>query len=203
VSRQFGADRGRPIDRWYIERFLDRHRDDVRGRVLEVAERTYTDWYADGAVTSSDVLYAAEGLPDATVVGDLTTGAGLPGGAFDCFICTQTLQFIYDVGAAVKGTREVLAPGGVLLCTVPALSQTSRVDRERWGDWWRFTAAGIRRLLSDAYGARNVTVTAHGNPAVAASFLYGLAAEELTPADLEHDDDEYEVVITARAVRDS
>jgi hypothetical protein len=202
LSREFGADRGRPIDRWYIERFLDRHRDDVRGRVLEVAERTYTDWYGDGAVSSSDVLYAARGLPEATVVGDLATGDGLPSGAYDCFICTQTLQLVYDVGAAMTGTRDLLAPGGVLLCTVPALSQTSRVDRERWGDWWRFTSAGMRRQLGDVYGAANVTVAAHGNVRVAASFLYGLAAEELEPADLEHDDDEYELVITARAVRE-
>ena len=95
----------------------------------------------------------------------------------------------------------MLAPGGVLLCTVPALSQTSRVDRERWGEWWRFTSASVRRLLEDVYGAGNVSVAAHGNARVAASWLYGLAAEELDPADLEHDDDEYEVVITARAVR--
>ena len=202
LSREFGADRGRPIDRWYIERFLDRHRDDVQGRVLEVAERTYTDWYGDGAVSASDMLYAASGLPEATVVGDLATGEGLPSGAYDCFICTQTLQLVYDVGAAMKGTRDVLAPGGVLLCTVPALSQTSRLDRERWGDWWRFTSAGLRRQLGDVYGAANVTVAAHGNVRVAASFLYGLAAEELDAADLEHDDDEYELVITARAVRE-
>jgi SAM-dependent methyltransferase len=197
----FGADRGRPIDRWYIERFLERHREDVRGRVLEVAERTYTEWYGDGAVTSSDVLYAADGLSEATVVGDLTTGDGLPSRAFDCFICTQTLQLIFDVREAVRGTHDVLAPGGVLLCTVPALSQTSRIDRERWGDWWRFTSASIRRLLQEVYGPGNVSVAAHGNALVAASSLYGLAAEELDPADLEHDDDEYEVLITARAVR--
>jgi SAM-dependent methyltransferase len=202
VSRQFGSDRGRPIDRWYIERFLEQHRGDVRGRVLEVAESTYTSWYGDGAVTSADVLYASDGLPEATVVGDLTTGEGLPAGAFDCFICTQTLQYTYDVAAAVRGTRDLLAPGGVLLCTVPALSQTSRIDRERWGDWWRFTSAGTRRLLVDAYGAANVTVTAHGNATVAASFLYGLAAEEIDPAVLEDDDDEYELVIAARAVRE-
>ena len=59
VSREFGFERGRPIDRWYIERFLREHAGDVRGRVLEVAESTYTQWYGDGAVTGSDVLYAA------------------------------------------------------------------------------------------------------------------------------------------------
>lgn len=203
VSRVFGSDRGRPIDRWYIERFLDQHRGDVRGRVLEVAESTYTGWYGDGAVSAADILYASDELPEATVVGDLTTGDGLPDGAFDCFICTQTLQCIYDIPAALRGTRDLLAPGGVLLCSVPAMSQTSRLDRERWGDWWRFTSAGLRRQLAEVYGAENVTVTAYGNVAVAASFLYGLAAEEVDPALLEDDDDEYELVITARAVRAS
>jgi hypothetical protein len=203
ISRVFGSDRGRPIDRWYIERFLDAHRADVRGRVLEVAESTYTGWYGDGAVSASDILYASGELPEATVVGDLTTGDGLPAGAYDCFICTQTLQLIYDVAAAVGGTRDLLAPGGVLLCTVPALSQTSRLDRERWGDWWRFTSASMRRLLEDVYGSGNVSVTAHGNAHAAAAFLYGLAVEDVDPAVLERDDDEYELVITARAVRAS
>jgi SAM-dependent methyltransferase len=152
-------------------------------------------------VTTGDVLYAAEGLPEATVVGDLTTGAGLPAGAYDCFICTQTLQCIYDVRAAVQGTHDLLAPGGVLLCSVPALSQTSRLDRERWGEWWRFTSGSLRRMLGEVYGEANVTVRAHGNVHTAASFLYGLAAEELDPALLEADDDEYELVVTARAVR--
>ncbi|HEY0362124.1 MAG TPA: hypothetical protein VGC83_07550, partial [Solirubrobacteraceae bacterium] len=78
VSRTFGFERGKPVDRWYIERFLAEHAGDVRGRVLEVAERTYTQWYGGDDVTTSDVLYAAEGHPEATVVGDLTTGGGIP-----------------------------------------------------------------------------------------------------------------------------
>jgi SAM-dependent methyltransferase len=202
VSRTFGFERGKPVDRWYIERFLAEHAADVRGRVLEVAESTYTGWYGGGDVTTSDVLYASAENPDATVVGDLTTGAGIAEAAFDCFICTQTLQLVYDVRAAVKGTRDLLAPGGVLLCTVPGLSQTSRVDRDRWGDWWRFTSASARRLFAEVYGESNVTVAAHGNALVAASFLYGLAVEELDAAELEHDDDEYEVVVTVRASRE-
>jgi hypothetical protein len=106
VSRTFGFERGKPVDRWYIERFLAEHAADVRGRVLEVAERTYTGWYGGDDVTTSDVLYAAAGHPEATVVGDLTTGAGIPEAAYECFICTQTLQVIYDIRAAVAGTRR-------------------------------------------------------------------------------------------------
>ena len=201
VSRTFGFDRGKPVDRWYIERFLAAHADDVRGRVLEVAETTYTQWYGGDKVTQSDVLYAAPGNPAATVVGNLATGEGLPRDAFDCFVMTQTLQVIYDVSAAVRGTREVLAEDGVLLATVPGISQISREDRRDWGDWWRFTSDSVRRLFAEAYGPENVEVEAHGNVLSAACFLYGLAAEELSEEELAYRDPDFELLMTIRAVR--
>ena len=201
VSRQFGSERGRPIDRWYIERFLKANAADVRGRVLEVAEPTYTQWYGGDDVTSSDVLYAAEGNPEATLVGDLVSGSGLAEQNWDCFICTQTLQFIADTKAAVAGTRRLLAPGGVLLATVPGISQISTVDDEAWGDWWRFNERGTRLLFEAEYGAENVTVERHGNVQAAAAFLYGMAAEDLETAELEREDPDYHMVICVRAVR--
>ena len=42
LSPQWGWDRGTPIDRHYIERFLETHRRDVRGSVLEVRDSNYT-----------------------------------------------------------------------------------------------------------------------------------------------------------------
>jgi hypothetical protein len=196
VSRQFGFDRGKPVDRWYIERFLDRQRADVRGAVLEVAEDTYTQWYGDGQVTLSDVLHHS-GSDQSTVVGDLTTGAGLPSAAYDCFICTQTLPFIYDVHAAIRGMASVLKPGGVVLATVPGMSQVSREDKRDWGDWWRFTSQGTQRLFEEAFA--DVQVEAHGNVLSAAAFLYAYAAEELTESELAHRDSDYELLITVRA----
>src|SRR3954467_15760583 len=76
VSTQFGLDRGRPVDRFYIERFLEQNKELIRGRVLEVQERTYTDWFGT-AVNQSDVLHAGPGNPEGTLVGDLTTGDGI------------------------------------------------------------------------------------------------------------------------------
>jgi hypothetical protein len=201
VSRTFGFERGRPIDRWYIERFLSSHSADVRGRVLEVAESTYTGWYGRDRVETSDVLYATEGHAETTIVGDLTTGAGIPEAGFDCFICTQTLQFIYDVSAATAGTRALLAPGGVLLATLPGISQISREDMRDWGDWWRFTARSAQRLFADVYGEDHVEVTQHGNVRAAAAFLYGLAAEDVGAAALEAVDPDFHLLITIRAQR--
>jgi hypothetical protein len=201
VSRMYGADRGKPVDRWYIERFLAAHSADVRGRVLEVAETTYTEWYGGDDVTSSDVLHAAPGNPEATLVGDLSTGHGIPSEAFDCFIMTQTLHVIYDVAAAVRGTRDLLAPGGVLLATMPGISQISSDGRRDWGDWWRFTSDSARRLFGDVYGPENVEVEPHGNVLSSACFLYGFAAEELDEAELAHRDDAFELLMTVRAVK--
>jgi hypothetical protein len=202
VSREFGFERGGPVDRWYIERFLHAHRADVRGRVLEIAERSYTDRYGDGEVTQSDVLYARTGLPDATIVGDLTTGEGIPREAYDCLIVTQTLPFIYDVAAAVRGIRDALTHGGVALVTVPGISQVSRVDKREWGDWWRFTSQGTQRLFTDVFGDRaQLDVQGHGNVLSACAFLYGYGAPELTDEQLRHHDPEYELITTVRARR--
>jgi hypothetical protein len=116
-------------------------------------------------------------------------------------VMTQTLQVIYDVAAAVRGTWNVLAPDGVLLATAPGISQISREDRRDWGDWWRFTSDSVRRLFAEAYGPENVDVQAHGNVLSAACFLYGFAAEELTEAELAHNDPDFELLMTVRAVK--
>jgi SAM-dependent methyltransferase len=201
VSRVFGFDRGEPIDRYYIERFLDARRADIRGRVLEIGGRDYTQRYGGDAVTQSDVLHATDDKPDATLIGDLATGRGIPGDTFDCIILTQTLPFIYDVRSAIQHAYAALKPDGVVLATVPGISQISRYDMDRWGDFWRFTSLSIRRLFEEAFDPDEVSVQTHGNVLVATSFLQGRASRELRQADLSHHDPDYELLITVRATR--
>ncbi|MFN2433709.1 MAG: methyltransferase domain-containing protein [Gemmatimonadota bacterium] len=201
VSRAFGFGRGRPVDRVYIEAFLERHRRDVRGRVLEVGDDGYTRRFGGERVERADVLDLRADNPHATIVADLARGEGVPAGAFDCAILTQVLQFVYDLPAALRTLERALAPGGVLLATLPALSQVCRDDMDRGGDFWRFTRASVRRLLEEAFGAGAVTVAEHGNVLAAVSFLHGLGAEELEPEELAHHDPDYALVVTARAVK--
>jgi SAM-dependent methyltransferase len=201
VSNVFGHDRGRPIDRYFIEAFLGRHETDIRGRVLEVGDPGYTRQFGGERVTQSEVLHAAEGNPQATIVGDLATGLGIPRDAFDCIILTQTLQYIYDVKAAVASCHAALKPGGVVLVTLPGISQIARWDADRWGDYWRFTPQSAVRLFGDTFGSASVQVRSHGNVLVACAFLHGLADHELTEAELSYTDPDYPVLITVRAVR--
>ena len=198
-SRVFGADRGRPIDRYYIERFLQHHAADIKGRVLEVGDRRYTREFGQDRVTQSDVLHVTAGNPNATIVDDLESGERLPTGSFDCVILTQTLQYVFDLRAAFGTLHQILAPGGVLLLTVPGISQDSRGKRETWPEYWRFTSMSTKRLLGECFTAERIDVTAFGNVFASIALLHGLAFEDVKTEELDVTDPKYEMLICARA----
>jgi glycosyltransferase involved in cell wall biosynthesis len=200
ISRTFGFDRGLPIDRHYIERFLSAHAADIRGDVLEIGDDTYTHRFGGDRVKKSDVLHVTEGNPKATIVGDLTCATHIASDSFDCVILTQTLHLIYDVRAALKTLHRILKPGGVLLATCPGISQISN-DRWRESWYWAFTQLSARRLFEEIFPRQNVYVQVCGNVLTAIAFLQGLAAEELWQAELDYRDAHYEVSILVRAIK--
>ncbi|MEA2397835.1 MAG: hypothetical protein QOK25_1391 [Thermoleophilaceae bacterium] len=203
LSRDFGFDRGTPVDRRYIEAFMERHAADVRGRVLEVGDDGYTRRFGGGRVDHVDVLHAAEGNPQATIVADLADAPELPDATWDCAIATQTLLLVYDVRAAVATLHRVLRPGGVALVTLPGVSRLCAGENDPWGDYWRFTSMSARRLFEEEFGVGAVEVEAFGNVLTATAQLHGIAAEELEPGELDARDPSYEVLIAVRARRAS
>lgn len=213
ASRQHGFDRGTPIDRYYIEDFLRRHSGeqqyaagDIRGRVLEIGEDRYTRMFGrwssptgEGNVDEVDIVDLSTRNPDATIVGDLTDPTLLPESTFDCAICTQVLMLIFDPRAVLANLYRSLRPGGVLLITVAGISRISRPDVDLFGDYWRFTSLSLRRLLEELFPPDAVQVEAYGNVLCASAALYGVSAEELSPAELDLHDRDYEVIVAARA----
>jgi SAM-dependent methyltransferase len=203
IGEVFGLKRGQSLDlcldRYYIERFLGQHATDIHGRVLEIGDNTYTQRFGGTRVHQSDVLHATPGNPEATLVADLTCADHLAANTFDCIILTQTLQYIYDLRAALRTLYRLLKPAGVLLATCPGISQMSRWDAEQWGEYWRFTTFSARRLFAEVFPETALSVQAHGNVLVALAFLHGLLVTELRRAELEHHDPDYEVLITVRA----
>ncbi len=197
VSSRWGYDRGQPVDRWYIERFVDAHRSDITGRVLEVKDSMYTERFGH-ALTEQAVLDIDPSNERATHVADLATGEALPSDAFDCFVLTQTLQLVFDAEAALRTAHRVLAAGGVLLMTVPV---TSRVVSPPLTDYWRFTPLAIGRLLDAVFGDGAATVNGRGNVLSQVAFLEGLAVQDVTEAELEVDDPRFPLIVTARAVK--
>ena len=231
VSADFGVSRGTPIDRHYIEQFIERNQSAIRGRVLEIGERLYVR--ERGAFTAReagdplppvragvdqvDILDVAESNPQATIVADLNDPeAGVPADSFDCVICTQTLQLVYDVPNALRTLRRALKPDGVLLLTVPGISHIVPPEliqspgitgadypggRAALLDYWRFTPAAAAKLCTAAFGDDRCRVESFGNVLTAIAFLHGLTAEEFRPGELEHNDPAYPLLIAVRATR--
>jgi peptidoglycan/xylan/chitin deacetylase (PgdA/CDA1 family) len=202
VSRNWGSERGLPIDRRYIHRFLADHAEDVRGHVLEMLDAelttTLTTTYGGDRVDRSEVLDIDPGNARATVIADLRVAEQLPSNVYDCFILTQTLHLIDDMPAALKTAYRVLKPGGVLLVTLPCASMVA-VEYGPRGDHWRVTEAGARALFERVFRPEDLMICAHGNVLTTASFLYGLCCDDLDPDEFSYDDPAYPLLVTVRA----
>ncbi len=209
ISQEFGFERGLPIDRYYVEKFLSAQASAIQGRVLEIGDNIYTKKFGgDQAspaargdrVTKSDILHLKEGNPQATFVGDLTKADHLPSDTFDCVILAQTLHLIYDFKAALRTIHRILKSGGVLLATFPGISQKSN---DEWGDYWcwSFTSTSTRRMFEETFPQGNIEINVYGNVLAAIAFLEGIATQELKTEELDYHDPNYELLITVKAVK--
>ena len=198
ISRNWGGDRGLPIDRYYIEQFLEQQAFDIKGHVLEVGDNSYTLRFGRDQVTKSEVVHAAAGNEQADYVAEFAEAPQLPSNSFDCIICTQTLHLIADLNAGLATLYRILKPAGVLLVTVPGISKIYQDEIEDWGDYWRFTTHSARWVMEQHFPAAHVDVFAKGNVLAATAFLQGLATEDLTKQQLDHVDSEYQMSLFMR-----
>ena len=186
------------MDRYYIERFLDAERGAIRGRVLEVLNAEYTERFGTG-VERTDVLDIDSSNETATIVADLARADDVPSETFDCFVLTQTLQYVYDLQSAVRHVHRILRPGGTVLCAVPTVSRIARGTLET--EYWRLTALGCERLFGDAFIGGAVEARSQGNVLTAVAFLMGMAAEELSTRELELADPFFPLLVTVKATK--
>lgn len=194
VEKDFGLHRGTPIDRYYIEDFLRTNTHLIKGTVWEIGENVYTKKFAQPGSQSEILHYKADSSGHA-FQGDLTKKESLPVGVADCFICTQTLNFIFDTRSAVEGINQVLKPAGTALVTVAGLCQVSKYDYERWGDFWRFTDQSAKKLFENCFGKENIDVVTYGNVFAATCLLQGITVEDITKEELDYNDTTYQVII--------
>lgn len=199
-SNDFGYDRGGPIDRYYIENFLDQNHGSITGRVLEIGDNEYTLRFGERNKLQSEILHVDSNNDKATIIGDITNLPQIPTGIFDCIIMTQTLHLIYDFKKALETCYRILKPGGVLLMTVPGISQ---VDKGIWKDYWlwSFTDTAMRKVMKDTFNGSAIDIHTYGNVKVASSFLYGMGLPEIDSKTLNYHDPQYQVIISVKAVK--
>jgi len=193
-SDWYGSERGRPVDRLYIDGFIERHRADLIGHVMEIKNPHYVDLYARAEkVTVVDIDRAN---PNATLYADLDEVGSLPAGVFDAAIVTNTLQYL-EPQPALANLWQSLAPGGVLLLAAPTLA---RVDAEIPDiDYLRFTPRGLRREFVKA--GIPAVVEGYGNILASLCTLYGLSIQDVSVKELDRVDPRFPITVCARAVK--
>ncbi len=187
VSRLYGNERGTPVDRLYIERFLKMQSNRIKKRecILEVGEDTYSKRFFPNS--KHDILNYSEGM-------DLTKEESLPKNKYDVFICTQVFHQIYDVKSAIRGAYNVLKPGGIMLATVCGnISKLARNDE--YEHFWGFTKLSIGMLIKEVFG-NDVEIESYGNIAIANAFIQGIPVEEMNLNLFDINDDDFTICIS-------
>jgi SAM-dependent methyltransferase len=193
-SSNFGFERGTPVDRYYLHRFLDAHRALIAGHVLEVQADSYTRRYGHdlARVDTFDIV----GDFDPTYRCDLARADRvIPTAAYDCVLLPNTLQHVRDLDAALRQLWRILRPGGAILASCAGLLPlTGDV-----ADYWRLSPDGWQTTLQAAWPSAGLVIQGHGNCLATLAAQLGLALEELTDAELNVHDARFPVLTTILA----
>jgi SAM-dependent methyltransferase len=190
-SSTYGFERGTPVDRHYLHAFLHAHRDLITGDVLEVQSTTYTERFG-GKLRRTDT-FDINPLFSPTYLCDLAHAEHvLPSAAYDCLLLPNTVQHLRELDLALRNVFRVVRPGGVILASAAGIVPLTG-DAP---DYWRLSPAGWREKLPALWPGADINVTGHGNCLAATAAQMGLAAEELSPAELDADDPRFPVLTT-------
>ncbi len=160
---------------------------------MEVREPQYANLYLQ-QIDHLDVVDIDAALPGLTIVADITNLEGVSDGSFNAIILSQTLQYVFDTKRAIEELHRVLAPGGVLLLTVPAVERMRMIGGFEH-DCWRFTVRSVEELLE---GFTAVSVKSYGNCLAAIAVYRDVPAARLKRR-LWMTDPLFPVVVAARA----
>ena len=195
-SASFGFDRGTPVDRYYLHRFLEAHRASITGDVLEIQSPGYTERYGHDVRRAHTVDIDPRFGPTHLV--DLARSRGvIPDAAYDCVLLPNTLSLLRDVENCLAQALRIVKPGGAILATasvfVPLVPDVP--------DYWRMSVAGWTEVVARVWQDAEVRIEAHGNCLAAVAAMMGLAAEELSGEELDVTDERFPVLITFFARR--
>lgn len=200
ISRIFGAERGKAVDRYYIENFLSENSQYIKGSILEVLNNNYTLKYGGDKVAESIVSHV-KGWGENTILCNFETGEGVESERYDCIICTQTLQYIYDLRSAITNIHKMLKKEGVALITVPGIKSICEYDSNNWGEYWSFTYDSLQRLCREVCDEKDIEIKQFGNVKTTTAYLYGVCVEELKQDDFVYNDPQYPFLIGARIIK--
>lgn len=196
LSNDYGDSRGTPITRFYIEHFFLNLKHFNWGNCLEFEDNRYIDHFGKNVTKNYTFKFSNQfSKHDNLIYGDLTKFSDLPREKFDSIVCTNVLNFIFDVESAIKGIHKMLKKNGKCIITIDGpSSHISRYDMERWGDFWRFTNLSANKIFERANFKIEQNVT-YGNPYACSAQLNGFSTQDIDQSKLFPSEKDYQLLI--------
>jgi hypothetical protein len=190
-SSTYGFERGQPIDRYYLHKFLASHHDLIAGDVLETQGSSYAERFGHD-LTRADSFDNEPRFQPTYLCDFADCGSIIPDRAYDCLLLPNTLMHFRELDRCLAHALRVVRPGGAILASVAGLLPLTSDA----ADYWRLTPDGWREKLAVAWGGTRLEVAGHGNCLASVGAQLGLALEELTEAELDVQDPRYPVLTT-------
>jgi SAM-dependent methyltransferase len=135
-------------------------RGDLRALDVGCGDKPYLPLLAPLCAT-----YRGIDFEDGPAVDDVGSAESLPypDASFDLVLCTQVLEHLDDPLAAIREMHRVLRPGGVALLSTHGVHVFHPDPPDSGRDYWRWTHAGLERLLLSGGSWASIRVRAQGN----------------------------------------
>ena len=196
LANDYGDSRGTPITRFYIQHFFSNLKLFDWGDSLEFGDNRYTDQFGRNITSIKTFRFSNETTTNGNIFnGNITKLSSLPKESFDSIICTNVLNFIFDVESAIKGIYQMLKKDGKCIVTLDGpSSHVSRYDMERWGDYWRFTNLSAK-LAFERSNFKVEQCTVYGNPYACSAQLNGFCLQDVDQSKLFPSNQDYQLLI--------
>jgi len=195
ISGKYGFDRGNPIDRYYIEKFLENNKHLIKGACLEITDPKYIKKFGEGRVTKADALDINKNNILATIYGDLRNLDMIPDETYDTLIITQTFGMIDDYGKAISECHRILKKGGYILSTMSSMGQVNAHENH----YWRWTKDAALYAFNKFFPYSELEVESYGNILAGQCFWVGLSLEEMKKEELDYNDPRYPLIVSIKA----
>lgn len=174
--------RGTAVDREFARQFCLRFRDRITGAILEYGDDSRSRNFGHAIET------VIVGRPGNVPPADLR---------FDCIIAIDIVQYVPDIASFLATIRNRLKEGGTALISFPALLPPLAGTE----DLWRFTYAGVCKLLQQNFPGDCIEVHPYGNVASAIAALHGMGTRDLEEGLLRSHGEEGTVMLFAAIER--
>ncbi|MEI6429313.1 MAG: methyltransferase domain-containing protein [Pseudanabaena sp. ELA607] len=178
ICQTFGFLRGQPVDRYYLDKFIQKIRPEIVGNILEIGATPQAKETYQLSPDSSYQVLNIEPFLGVDIVGDAHNVNLIKPESFDTILLFSVLEHCYAPWIVIENIYTWLKPGGKCFAMTPVSAKIHNVPQDYW------------RIMPDAFTWMLKNFSHHelqlcGNTMTVLADLYGISAAELTTEELD------------------